>query len=514
MGEARHRPRKRGEDPRFRGRRDTTPTGTNASAYTYDPTGNTTTRTLHGDKQTLTWDPEGHLSRVTEPTGDKDTKTTSYLYDAYGNRLITRTDTKTTLTLGDHTEVTLDKGSDTPKATRCIPLGGGNQAVLTDDGTYTVTLADHQGTGQLAVSTADQTLVQRRALPFGGPRGTQPRTWPGTKGFVGGTNDTTDTGLTHLGAREYDPDTGRFLSVDPVMDLTDPQQINGYTYSNNNPTTFSDPDGKLFADPDGSGRGYGVVQNKGGGMRLSTKPNWKIGPRSCIQPYCGGYSEERRGSIGGRASAAYRSGLPGVSKINPLDPSEPQIIALWALGAAPTVWQFWEGDAFTEDVKNMDWIWIVKAMLANLKGKSVGDEADANSISYHATYAADLYHLPVWALPAFDGIRFTDRALGMDSAGPAAAQAILGSYTLRAQFDSYDAKTQTAGVTFTLKNPMTRTSATRDPSASGYEKGEGNPLLKRVSEMGLDFAPGGQKDAFMAVHWRDQIKMRHPLNDK
>ncbi|MFE0424907.1 nitrous oxide reductase family maturation protein NosD, partial [Streptomyces sp. NPDC058953] len=44
--------------------------------------------------------------------------------------------------------------------------GGGNQAVLTDDGTYTLTLADHQGTGQLAVNTTDQTLVQRRALPF------------------------------------------------------------------------------------------------------------------------------------------------------------------------------------------------------------------------------------------------------------------------------------------------------------------------------------------------------------
>ncbi|WP_425315077.1 hypothetical protein [Streptomyces bingchenggensis] len=32
-----------------------------------------------------------------------------------------------------------------------------------------------------------------------------------------------------MGARDYDPTTGRFLSVDPVMDLTDPQQVNGYT---------------------------------------------------------------------------------------------------------------------------------------------------------------------------------------------------------------------------------------------------------------------------------------------
>jgi RHS repeat-associated protein len=47
---------------------------------------------------------------------------------------------------------------------------------------------------------------------------------------VDGTIDTS-TGLTHLGAREYDPELGRFISVDPIMDLSDPQQMHGYTYS-------------------------------------------------------------------------------------------------------------------------------------------------------------------------------------------------------------------------------------------------------------------------------------------
>ncbi|MFI7100861.1 RHS repeat domain-containing protein [Streptomyces sp. NPDC050161] len=494
---------------------DTTgPTGTTKNTYTYDPAGNTLSRTLHGDRQTLDWDAEGHLTKVTEPTDDAGTKTTAYVYDADGNRLLTRTGTKTTLYLGDHTEVTLDKGADKPKATRYIPLGSGNQAVLADDGTYTLTLADHLGTGQLAVNAADQTLTQRRNLPFGTPRGDRPTTWPGSKGYVGGTDDTTDTGLTHLGAREYDPDTGRFLSVDPVMDLTDPQQMNGYTYGNNNPLTFNDPSGTMFANPDGSGSASGVVQNKHGGMRLSGSKDYIPGPGACIKPYCGGYSEERRGSLGSRAGAAYRSGLPGISKINPLDPSEPQIIALWALGAAPSAWDFWEGDRFTADVKNMDWIQIVKLMLANFEGKAVGDSVGGGAINYHATSAADLYHIPVWALPAFDAIRFTDRAVGMDAAGPAAAQAILGSYTLRARFDSYDTKTKNAGVTFTLKNPMTRASATRDASASGYEKGKSNSLMEKVSEMGLDFAPRGQRDAAMTVRWRDQVKMTHPLKIK
>lgn len=51
------------------------------------------------------------------------------------------------------------------------------------------------------------------------------------------------TGLLQMGARQYDPTTGRFLSADPIIDYTDPQQINGYAYGLNNPVTFSDPDG-------------------------------------------------------------------------------------------------------------------------------------------------------------------------------------------------------------------------------------------------------------------------------
>ncbi|WP_425329441.1 hypothetical protein [Streptomyces inhibens] len=39
------------------------------------------------------------------------------------------------------------------------PLGSGNQAVLADVGTRTVTRADRLGTGQLAIKTTDLTLT-------------------------------------------------------------------------------------------------------------------------------------------------------------------------------------------------------------------------------------------------------------------------------------------------------------------------------------------------------------------
>jgi hypothetical protein len=41
---------------------------------------------------------------------------------------------------------------------------------------------------------------------------------------------------------------GKFISVDPIMDLTDPQQWNAYSYANNSPVTLSDPTGlKAYA---------------------------------------------------------------------------------------------------------------------------------------------------------------------------------------------------------------------------------------------------------------------------
>jgi hypothetical protein len=47
------------------------------------------------------------------------------------------------------------------------------------------------------------------------------------------------------------------LSADPIIDNNDPQQLNGYAYSNNSPVTYSDPTG-LYSNcgPDGIKCGY------------------------------------------------------------------------------------------------------------------------------------------------------------------------------------------------------------------------------------------------------------------
>ncbi|WP_234319999.1 RHS repeat-associated core domain-containing protein [Streptomyces sp. SBT349] len=218
-----------------------TPDVTSLEQYGYDEAGNTASRQLGGDEQELSWDAEGRLASVEEADGS----VTEYLYDADGNRLISRSESGTTLYLGS-TEVTQATGSTTAEATRYVDLGGGHMAVIADDGSVSFTLADHHGTGQLAIDATSLTISQRRTAPFGQIRGQQPESWPGSRGFVGGIAD--GTGLTHLGAREYDPALGRFVSPDPVLVTADPQQLNAYQYGGNSPVTVADPLGTMLRE--------------------------------------------------------------------------------------------------------------------------------------------------------------------------------------------------------------------------------------------------------------------------
>ncbi|MCX4756998.1 RHS repeat-associated core domain-containing protein [Kitasatospora purpeofusca] len=209
------------------------------TGYTYDQTGNTLTRPDGGgNTQTMTWDPDGHLATAATAGGDS-----SYVYDADGNRLLRRDPGRTTLYLGS-TELTLDTASGEVTGTRYYPTAGGPTIARTSDGRLSYIASDLNGTGTTAIDTSSLGVTRRAFKPFGEERGAQPAPgeWLGEKGFVGGTQDKA-TGLTHLGAREYDPKLGRFLSVDPVIDTSDPQQLQGYLYANNSPLTFSDPSG-------------------------------------------------------------------------------------------------------------------------------------------------------------------------------------------------------------------------------------------------------------------------------
>ena len=84
-------------------------------------------------------------------------------------------------------------------------------------------------------------------LPFGELLPTQPPPPVDPRQFAGKERDA-ETGFDYFGARYYRAQSGRFTTVDPVMNfeaaLTDPQRWNRYTNALHRPLVMTDPDGR------------------------------------------------------------------------------------------------------------------------------------------------------------------------------------------------------------------------------------------------------------------------------
>ncbi|WP_233511183.1 RHS repeat-associated core domain-containing protein [Dyella psychrodurans] len=103
--------------------------------------------------------------------------------------------------------------------------------ILTDPNGTVLAEADAQGN---ITKTFDYRPYGQQALG-------QPPNGPGYTGHV---NDP-DTDLVYMQARYYDPEAGRFLSVDPVgVQPGDVYGFNRYVYASNNPVMRTDPDGR------------------------------------------------------------------------------------------------------------------------------------------------------------------------------------------------------------------------------------------------------------------------------
>ncbi|HUN31222.1 MAG TPA: RHS repeat-associated core domain-containing protein [Trebonia sp.] len=219
----------------------TTPT----TSYAYDQAGDLTSITAPGTSQALSWSDQGQLSAVTT-TGGTSAGTTSYTYDADGNLLQQADSAAGTATLylpGEQLTKTTS-GTTTYNSTRYYAIGGVTIAARTSAGNVEYLAGNQQGTATLAIDSTSLTPTNRYYDPYGNTIGTPAATWPGTQGFVGGTTDTS-TSLENLGAREYNPATGSFISPDPILNPGDPQDLNAYAYSADDPASMSDPSGAI-----------------------------------------------------------------------------------------------------------------------------------------------------------------------------------------------------------------------------------------------------------------------------
>jgi RHS repeat-associated protein len=181
----------------------------------------------------LVFDPLGRLT--TTVTGGV---TVEYSYLADGTRVAARTQGGAQVYYLGGIEATRTTGGVWSQVRRTYPYGGVTVAsrTTTPSGTgVSWLLGDRQGSITTTITAG--TATTRWYLPYGGRRGPAPGTVPTTTGFLGKHED--GSGLTHLEHRDYDPTTGVFITIDPLVATTgDP-----YSYAAGNPTTLSDPNG-------------------------------------------------------------------------------------------------------------------------------------------------------------------------------------------------------------------------------------------------------------------------------
>jgi RHS repeat-associated protein len=212
-------------------------------SYRYDKAGRAVTR----PGVNLTYDAEGHLTSAVSTNGKSSERR---IYDADGNLLLQTGTSGSTLYLGD-TELHAAPGAKAASGVRTYSLLGAALAQRTSAaaaaGSRWVFLdTDLTGTANASVNSDTNEPTRRYSDPFGNPRGPNVA-WPSDHDYLNAPTDSL-TGTTHLGARDYDPSIGQFLTVDPVLTPLQPQQSNGYAYAWNNPTTKTDPTGQCPKD--------------------------------------------------------------------------------------------------------------------------------------------------------------------------------------------------------------------------------------------------------------------------
>jgi RHS repeat-associated protein len=187
------------------------------TTYTYTANGELLSKTIGTQTTSYGYDELGNLTTVTLP----DTTLLEYVIDG-ANRLIGKKIADTLVK--DY----LYKDSLNPVA----ELDGSNNVII---------IADHLGSPRIVVNVSTGEIAQKmdydtlgNVIEDSNP-GFQPF------GFAGGLYDP-DTDLVRFGARDYDPETGRWTAKDPVLFAGG--STNLYVYANDDPVNLVDPDGR------------------------------------------------------------------------------------------------------------------------------------------------------------------------------------------------------------------------------------------------------------------------------
>ena len=218
--------------------------------FTYDAIGRMNSIARGASNWILRYDTEDQLTSVQSAQNNEGI--VEYAYDAQGHRVKTSAGSNLRTTIFGPT---LGGGLDVPHliSTQAGNIGYvfmGEQPLMRFGlGTSLYYLTDAMGSVIGLVDEKGELVAQFRYDGFGntrtsiGPNRDLPTTAGGDFRFQSGWQDGT-TGLYHFRARDYDPQTGRFLTRDPIEgNLYEPESFNPYNFGYSNPHVYRDPTG-------------------------------------------------------------------------------------------------------------------------------------------------------------------------------------------------------------------------------------------------------------------------------
>ena len=207
------------------------------TTLTHDANGNITKKSVASVDTTYVYD---EADRMEEVTDDNGVVIAAYYYDPFGRRLWKNTGSGRTYYLySDEGPIGEYDSSGTEIKTYGYTMGsqwGTNPLFQKVGSDYYWYHNDHQGTPQKITDTTG-TVVWSATYDSFGKATTGTETITNNLRFPGQYCDT-ETGLHYNWNRYYDPETGRYMRVDPVG-----EGLNLYLYVQNNPLRYIDPKG-------------------------------------------------------------------------------------------------------------------------------------------------------------------------------------------------------------------------------------------------------------------------------
>jgi len=217
-----------------------------SATHAYDTDGNLTSDAT----STYVYDYRNELTAVGNGRA-----TSTYAYDYLGNR-ISVVDASGTTTVSPTTIFSKIIGG-TATTTKNINLGSVPVAAIETAGATTTTryiLTDHLGSPTVILNASSSPVETLDYFPYGGLKvDSKVGSYGGNaRKYIDQVSDA--SGLNYFNARYENPNQGQFITQDPVFlgtpsqqNIQDPQSLNSYSYSDDNPIVKSDPNGKVGA---------------------------------------------------------------------------------------------------------------------------------------------------------------------------------------------------------------------------------------------------------------------------